>query len=105
MPRPVTCCESPSGTVISAWRSPKAAPDSAATPTPVHRSAPLKTLSQPIIAPKVMMPSMPKLSTPDRSQSSAPSVPKMSGVAMRSTEAQTPLEPRISISSIGAPAR
>src|SRR6476646_10274271 len=35
-----------------------------------------------------MMPSMPRLSTPARSHSSAPSVPKISGVAIRSTADQ-----------------
>ena len=35
-----------------------------------------------------MMPSMPRFSTPARSHSSTPSVPKISGVAMRSTADQ-----------------
>ena len=35
-----------------------------------------------------MMPSMPRLSTPARSHSSTPSVPRISGVAMRSTATQ-----------------
>jgi hypothetical protein len=35
-----------------------------------------------------MIPSMPRLRTPARSHSSAPSVPKISGVAIRSTAAQ-----------------
>src|SRR4029078_6800597 len=35
-----------------------------------------------------MIPSMPRLSTPARSHSNTPSVPKMSGVAMRSTATQ-----------------
>ena len=34
------------------------------------------------------MPSMPRLSTPARSHSSAPSTPKMNGVAMRIAAAQ-----------------
>jgi hypothetical protein len=35
-----------------------------------------------------MMPSMPRFNTPARSHSSTPSVPKISGVAMRSTATQ-----------------
>ena len=41
--------------------------------------------ASPVNAPATMMPSMPRLSTPARSHSSTPSVPKISGVAMRST--------------------
>src|SRR3712207_3032777 len=41
------------------------------------------------MAPAVKMPSMPKLRTPARSQISSPSVPKMSGVAMRSAAPQS----------------
>ena len=48
---------------------------------------PQKTVSHPAMAPMVMMPSMPRLSTPARSQIRAPSTPKIKGVAMRSTAA------------------
>src|SRR5688500_20122774 len=40
------------------------------------------------MAPAVKMPSMPRLRTPARSQINSPSVPKMSGVTMRSAAAQ-----------------
>ncbi len=40
------------------------------------------------MAPRVMIPSMPRLSVPARSHSSSPRVAKMSGVAIRSVAAQ-----------------
>jgi len=40
------------------------------------------------MAPAVKMPSMPRLSTPARSQIRAPSTPNMSGVAIRTAAAQ-----------------
>src|SRR3712207_2264799 len=56
------------------------------------------------MAPAVKMPSMPRLSTPARSQTSSPSVPKISGVAMRSAAAQKLAVARISsISSMARP--
>ena len=44
--------------------------------------------SQPTMAPMVMMPSIPRLIMPARSQSSSPRVAKIRGVAMRSVAAQ-----------------
>ena len=88
MPRPVTCWDSASTTVSSPCSTPNAAPVSAATATPIHSPAPWYTASQPAKAPATMMPSMPRLSTPARSHSSTPSVPRISGVAMRSTATQ-----------------
>ena len=49
----------------------------------------MNTVSQPAKAPAVMMPSMPRLSTPARSQMSSPRVAKMSGEAMRTAAAQS----------------
>src|SRR5918992_1243393 len=43
-----------------------------------------------------MMPSMPRLSTPARSHKSSPSVPRISGVAIRTAAAQKAAESRIS---------
>ena len=40
------------------------------------------------MAPRVMMPSMPRLSMPARSHNSSPRVAKISGVAIRSVAAQ-----------------
>src|SRR5215213_7556207 len=48
------------------------------------------------MAPAVKMPSIPRFSTPDRSQTSAPRTPKRSGVAMRSAAAQKLAETRMS---------
>jgi len=45
---------------------------------------------QPVMAPSVMMPSIPRLSTPARSQTSSPRVAKISGQAMRTVAAQKP---------------
>jgi hypothetical protein len=51
-----------------------------------------------------MMPSMPRFSTPARSQIRAPRVPKISGVAIRNTAAQRLAVVRMSRASIiGAP--
>ena len=52
------------------------------------------------MAPRVMMPSMPRLSTPARSHSSSPSVAKISGVAMRSAAAQKLACSRMSSASV-----
>ena len=43
-----------------------------------------------------MMPSMPRLSTPARSHSSTPIVPRISGVAMRRTATQKVAVPSVS---------
>src|SRR5688572_4193566 len=51
------------------------------------------------MAPAVKMPSMPRLRTPARSQINSPSVPKMSGVAMRSAAAQNAAVKKISSAS------
>ncbi|MNX17622.1 hypothetical protein D3C86_475040 [compost metagenome] len=106
MPSPETCCDSASPTVKKACSNPNTMPVSAATPTPAHSGAPAYTASQPVKAPATMIPSMPRLSTPARSHSSTPSVPRMSGVAMRSTATQKAgLERMSSRSVISSPAR
>ncbi len=103
-PSPETCCDRPSVTVSPECSSPNSAPAAAAAAIPAQSPPPEKTVSQPAIAPKVMIPSMPRLSTPARSQTSAPSVPRISGVAIRSTAAHSPAEARISrIAVIAAP--
>src|SRR5215217_4873188 len=56
------------------------------------------------MAPATKMPSMPRLSTPARSQISAPRTPKISGVAMRKAAAQKLAEPMMSkMTSISDP--
>ncbi|MNL71986.1 hypothetical protein D3C87_1972250 [compost metagenome] len=47
-----------------------------------------------------MIPSMPRFSTPARSEINAPSVARISGVAIRSTAAQRPAEARMSKSAL-----
>ena len=59
-------------------------------------AAPSQTASQPAKAPTTMMPSMPRLRTPARSQMSSPIVAKISGEAMRTTAAQKLAETRMS---------
>ena len=68
--------------------------------TPTHSGAPAYTASQPVNAPATMIPSMPRLSTPARSHSSTPSVPRISGVAMRSTATQKAGLARMSTTSV-----
>ena len=52
------------------------------------------------MAPMVMMPSIPRLRTPARSQINSPKVPKIKGLAMRRVAAQKPAVVRISRISI-----
>src|SRR3712207_5105174 len=52
------------------------------------------------MAPSVMIPSMPRLSTPARSQINSPKVAKTSGVAIRSVAAQKHAVSRISSASV-----
>ncbi len=77
-----------------------AAPASAAATSPIQRSPPWNTVIQPTMAPRVMMPSMPRLRTPARSQIRAPRVPKISGVAILSTAAQSDAVVRMSRASV-----
>jgi hypothetical protein len=101
-PRPATCCDSARPTVSHACSSPNTAPQTAATTTPIHSGAPAYTASQPVNAPATMIPSMPRFSTPARSHSSTPSVPRISGVAMRSTAIQNAGLARMSRRSVMA---
>jgi hypothetical protein len=57
-------------------------------------------VNQPAKAPAVMMPSMPRLSTPARSQINSPIVAKISGEAMRIAATQNEAVKRISKASI-----
>ncbi len=100
IPRPTTCCERPKGTVSVAWTRPKRAPLAKATATPHQSGMPRYTAIQPAKAPKTMIPSIPRLRTPARSQMSSPIVAKMSGEAMRTAAAQKLAVKRISTSSI-----
>jgi hypothetical protein len=55
-------------------------------------------------APATMIPSMPRFRTPARSHNSTPSVPRISGVAMRSTAIQNDWLTTMSSSSLIAAA-
>jgi hypothetical protein len=99
-PSPDTCCDKPSGTVSTACSRPNTAPAKAAASTPTYSGAPRYTTSQPVKAPAAMMPSMPRFKTPARSHSSTPKVPRISGVARRSTATQKAEELNRSIHSM-----
>lgn len=66
-------------------------PTSAAAATPSQSEPVVSVVRKPVIAPISMIPSIPRLSTPARSQRISPSVPKMMGVAMRIMAARSPV--------------
>jgi hypothetical protein len=75
-------------------------PASIAAATPHHSGAPMKTAIQPVKAPMTMIPSIPRFSTPARSQISSPIVAKIRGDAMRTAAAQKLPASRMSSNSI-----
>ena len=75
-------------------------PVRSATATPPQSGSPSQTASQPAKAPTTMIPSIPRLRTPARSQISSPIVAKISGEAMRTTAAQKVAEIKMSRISV-----
>ena len=83
--RPETIWLARSVITRKAWIAAIAAPASAATTTAAASAIPVFawtccTVQKPITAPTSIIPSTPRLSTPDRSASSSPSAAKSSGV-------------------------
>ena len=68
----------------------KAIPTRAAASTPTHKEPLRRVTRNPVMAPMSMMPSIPRFSTPARSEIISPRVAKIMGVAIRIMAPRSP---------------